>query len=81
MPRVKELHNNKSQETRKFLVLLKRKQKRTNLETLLLQVAKEKVRKIDSAFYRDDNIPLPTRTPISQIINDNIEYMRTRKTP
>jgi integrase len=56
------------------------KQKRLNLDTSSLQVAKEKVRKIESAFYRGDDIPLPTKTPISQVVTDYIEYMRTRKT-
>jgi integrase len=56
------------------------KQKRLNLDISSLQVAKEKVRKIESAFYRGDDIPLPTKTPISQVVTDYIEYMRTRKT-
>jgi hypothetical protein len=56
------------------------KQKRINLDTSSLLVAKEKVRKIESALYRGDDIPLPTKSPISQVVTNYIEYMRTRKT-
>lgn len=54
--------------------------KRISLETSSLQVAKDKVRQLESAFYRGNDNPLPTKTPIADVVTDYIEYMRTRKT-
>jgi len=56
------------------------KQKRVNLNTTSLQIAKDKVRQIESSFHRGNDIPLPTKTPIAQVVTDYIEYMGTRKT-
>lgn len=40
-------------------------QKRINLDTTSLTVAKERLRQLESSLYRGEDIPLPTRTPIS----------------
>lgn len=40
------------------------RQKRVNLGTESLQVAKEKIRHPESSLYRGDAVPLPTKTPI-----------------
>ncbi len=41
-----------------------KRQKRVSLETSSLQVAKEKIRQIESALVREVDIPLPTKTPV-----------------
>ncbi|RII27749.1 MAG: hypothetical protein CXR31_05850 [Geobacter sp.] len=56
------------------------KAKRVSLETDSLRIAKEKVRNIESAFFRGDDVSLPTKTPIAQVVTAYIEYMKTRKT-
>lgn len=56
------------------------KQKRVCLETSSLQIAKEKLRQIESSFYRGNDLPLPTKTPIFTVVTAYIESMRTRKT-
>ena len=58
-----------------------KKAKRISLETSSLQVAKDKIRQLESAFYRGNDNPLPTKTPIADVVTNYIEYMRTRKTP
>jgi len=55
-------------------------QKRINLHTSLLSVAKERLRQIESSLYREEDIPLPTRTPTVIAVENYIEYMRSRKT-
>jgi len=40
-----------------------RKQKRVSLETSSLQIAKEKIRQMESRLVRGDSNPLPTKTP------------------
>lgn len=55
-------------------------QKRINLDTTLPPVAKERLRQIESSLYRGNDIPLPTHTPISDVIEGYANYMRTRKT-
>jgi len=57
-----------------------KKQKRIALDTDSLQLAKEKVRQIESSLYRGDDSPLPTKTPIATVVTSYIEYMQTRKT-
>ncbi len=56
------------------------KQKRVNLETSSLQLAKDKIRQIESALVRQVDIPLPTKKPISDVVEDYIQHMRTAKT-
>lgn len=50
------------------------KQKRVNLHTESLQVAKEKLRNIESALFREEDIPLPTKTPIGDILEKYVKY-------
>jgi len=45
-----------------------RRIKRYSLATASLQVAKEKPRQFESARHRGDDSPLPTRTPLPQIL-------------
>lgn len=56
-------------------------QKRANLDTTSLPVAKERLRQLESSLYRGDDIPLPTRTQIPDILERYVDNMRTRKTP
>ncbi|WP_041531225.1 hypothetical protein [Syntrophotalea carbinolica] len=56
------------------------KQKRVSLGTDSLQVAKEKIRQIESALVRGTDIPLPTKTPTSKVVNAYCDYLLTVKT-
>lgn len=49
-------------------------QKRKNLHTESLQVAKEKLRQIESAQFREEEIPLTTKTPIGEVLEKYIKY-------
>ena len=42
-----------------------KKLKRRSLGTTSLQIAKEKLRQFESAFYRGEDNPLPTKTPLA----------------
>ena len=55
-------------------------QKRVNLHTADLQFAKEELRKIESALYRGADMPLPTRTPLPQVVEEYVTYLHTVKT-
>jgi len=57
-----------------------KKQKRVSLETSSLQLAKEKIRQLESSLYRGNDNPLPTKTPIADVVTGYIEHMRARKT-
>ncbi len=57
-----------------------KKQKRVSLETSNLQLAKEKLRQIESSLYRGGDSPLPTKTPIATVVANYIEHMWSRKT-
>lgn len=46
-----------------------KKQKRVNLHTQNLQIAKEKLRQLESSLVRGDDIPLPTRTPLATVLS------------
>ncbi len=56
-------------------------QKRVSLGTNSLQVAKEKIRQIESAMARGTDIPLPTKTPIADVVKAYVDYLHTVKTP
>jgi len=56
------------------------KQKRVNLRTDSYQVAKEKLRRFESAQASGDDLPLPTRTPIADIVTAYVAHIRTTKT-
>lgn len=54
--------------------------KRTSLRTDSLQIAKEKLRQYESAKLRGLDSPLPTRTPIGQVVEAYVQHIRTVKT-
>ena len=54
---------------------------RTSLKTDLLQIAKEKLRKYESAKLHGLDSPLPTRTPIEDVVTAYVQHIRTTKTP
>lgn len=54
--------------------------KRTSLHTDSLQIAKEKLRQYESARLRGFDSPLPTRTPIGDIVGQYVDHIRTVKT-
>ena len=58
-----------------------RKQKRISLNTTSLQIAKEKLRQLESALHRGEETPLPTRTKIEDIVQQYAEHVRIVKTP
>ena len=55
-------------------------QRRVSTGTDSLQIAKEKLRQFESAQLRGDDNPLPTRTPIAQIVGQYVSHIRTIKT-
>jgi len=57
------------------------KQKRRSLRTTNLQVAKEKLRQFESAEFRGADNPLPTRTPIADVLTRYVKAIRGYKTP
>lgn len=56
------------------------KVRRQSLRTRDYQMAKEKIRQIESRLARGDDNPLPTRTPIPEVIAAYVRYIRDRKT-
>ena len=56
------------------------RQKRVSLGTNSLQIAKEKLRKLESAFYQGEDNPLPTKTPLTDILTRYVEHIRNIKT-
>lgn len=54
---------------------------RHSLRTNCLQLAKEKLRQYQSAQMRGELSPLPTRTPIPDVVNAYVTHIRTFKTP
>ena len=54
--------------------------KRRSLRTDNLQIAKEKLRQFESAQVRGDELPLPTRIKIADILSLYTEHVRTVKT-
>ena len=54
--------------------------KRWSLRTDSLQIAKEKLRQYESAQLRGLDNPLPTRTPIPEVLEAYVEHIRTMKT-
>lgn len=57
------------------------KQKRKTLGPVPYQIAKDQLRHFDSARLRGIDNPLPTRTPIAQVVNAYVEQIRLTKTP
>jgi len=56
------------------------KPRRKSLGTDSRQIAREKLRQFESAQARGDDNPLPTRTPIAEVLTRYVEYIRTVKT-
>jgi hypothetical protein len=56
------------------------KAKRVSTGTDTLQIAKEKLRQFESAQARGEDHPLPTKTPIADVLTAYIEHIRTTKT-
>ncbi len=54
--------------------------RRVSLNTSSLQIAKEKLRKIESSLFQGDTNPLPTKTPLEKMLNEYVEYMTSFKT-
>ncbi len=57
-----------------------KRQKRINLKTTSLQIAKEKLRKLESAFHRGEDNPFPTKTPLADIVSRYVAHIRNIKT-
>ncbi len=53
---------------------------RRSLDTDSLQIAKERQRQFESAEMRGEDNPLPTRTPIADIVTKYVNHIRTVKT-
>lgn len=53
-------------------------QKRVNLNTSSLQIAKEKLRQLESSLFREEDIPLPTKTPLGEILEKYLSNLRGR---
>lgn len=60
-----------------FYVSGKLKRKSTGTESL--QIAKEKLRQFESAQARGDALPLPTRTPIADVLTAYVSHIRLVK--
>ncbi len=57
-----------------------KKIKRISLGTSSLQIAKEKLRQFESAQYRGEDNPLPTKTLLTEIVAKYVEHIRNIKT-
>jgi len=55
--------------------------KRRSLYTRVYQIAKEKLRQFESAQAGGEVNPLPTRTPLAEILQKYVEHVRTARTP
>lgn len=55
--------------------------RRVSLETDSLQVAKEKLRRLETALFQGSDLPLPTKTPIAQVVEAYVAHIRAVKTP
>jgi hypothetical protein len=53
-------------------------QKRVSLDTGSLQLAREKLRQLESARFRGADSPLPTKTSLSQIIDRYLMQLQAR---
>jgi predicted secreted protein len=55
-------------------------QKEKSLGTGAYQIAKEKQRLFESARARGQSLPMPTRTPITEIVTAYVMHIRATKT-
>lgn len=56
------------------------KQVRRSLQTSSYQLAKEKLRKLESALFRGEDIARPTKTPLAEIVGAYVDHIRATKT-
>ena len=52
-------------------------QQRISLKTKSYQIAKEKLRQFESARFQGINNPLPTKTPIPEVIEKYIKHIQS----
>ncbi len=57
-----------------------KKQKRISLNTQSYQIAKEKLRQFESAQFKGHDLPMPTKTPLADILSRYVRHVRTIKT-
>ena len=57
-----------------------KKQKRINLATTSLQIAKEKLRQLETNLAQGEMVLLPTKTSLPEILNRYVEHIRIIKT-
>lgn len=57
------------------------KEKRISLKTESLQIAKEKKRQFESKKLAGHASPLPTKTPLPDILDKYVDYIIPRKSP
>ena len=57
------------------------KARRVSTGTDSEQIAKETLRQFESAHFRGSDNPLPTRTPITDVLTAYVNHIRTVKTP
>jgi len=58
-----------------------KKIKRKSLDTESYQIAKERLRQFESSKLRGEDIPLPTKTRLTDILTRYVEHIRVIKTP
>ncbi|HOI56781.1 MAG TPA: hypothetical protein PLP01_16140, partial [Phycisphaerae bacterium] len=56
------------------------KEKRRSLGTDSRQIALEKIRQLESRMARGDDNPLPTRTPVAEVVAAYVQHIQTVKT-
>lgn len=56
-----------------------RTKRRKSLKTDSVQVAKERLRQFESARFRGDDCPLPTRTPVGEVVSAFIDHMKAHR--
>ena len=61
-----------------FYTTVGKKQKRVSLDTPCKQLAEEKLREFESAQFRGASNPLPTKTPLAQIIERYVFQLKAR---
>lgn len=79
MPPNNEVGNGKSQEARQNLLcaVLRERQASTGQPgNTSLQIAKEKIRQIETAQLGQDDIPLPTKAPLPDIIKKYLFHLK-----
>ncbi|MBC8017950.1 MAG: hypothetical protein H7X83_05455 [Verrucomicrobia bacterium] len=57
-----------------------KKAKRISLDTSSLQLAKDKLRTLESSLFRGNDNPFPTKTRIANVVTKYVEDMLARKT-